>query len=476
MKPFVLLLLLIGSPAVFSQKVKADSLKNLLSREKADSSKVRILWQLADAMNRFKPDTALIIAQEAVYLAQNIKYAEGESRSLGILASSFLKMGNYPKALDYYFRKLKIEETRKNYRALASVTMNIGITYASQGEYDLAIDYYNRADSIIQKYDVEDFKGSIVVNKGDLYFKTGKADSAKYYFNKGLEWGLLKANYTVTGASKLGLANSFVKEAQYVKADAYYRESVVELQKVNNEELICESFIGMAEMFEKTGSKDSAVLYAKKAYTLAKKDDFLSKEYDAVYFLSKHYKGVNIDSAYAYLSVSLEIKELLQGADKIRETLILSTNEQLRQAEIVLEKNRSKKLRKQQLQLLFIGIFIPFVFLATFLISRKKASVKLVKLMGIISLLIFFEYLTLLLHPFVSDLTNHTPVYEILIFVMLAAFLIPAHHRMEHWFIQRITNRLHHPVEPHENKDIQMIKNMVHHVKNKRRPKKPPHK
>ena len=61
--------------------------------------------------------------------------------------------------------------------------------------------------------------------------------------------------------------------------------------------------------------------------------------------------------------------------------------------------------------------------------------------MGIISLLILFEYLTLLLHPYVVEITNHTPLYEMLIFVSIAAFLIPAHHRVEHWFIEKLTQR-----------------------------------
>jgi hypothetical protein len=54
-------------------------------------------------------------------------------------------------------------------------------------------------------------------------------------------------------------------------------------------------------------------------------------------------------------------------------------------------------------------------------------------------LLILFEYLTLLLHPYVKELTHHTPVYELLIFVTIAAFLIPTHHRIENWLINWLT-------------------------------------
>ena len=93
------------------------------------------------------------------------------------------------------------------------------------------------------------------------------------------------------------------------------------------------------------------------------------------------------------------------------------------------------------MQLLLIGLFIPAFFLLTVLLSRIKIPVRVIKVLGILSLLIFFEYLTLFLHPTVAALTHHTPVYEIMIFVAIAAFLIPAHHRIEHWLIEKLTNR-----------------------------------
>lgn len=58
--------------------------------------------------------------------------------------------------------------------------------------------------------------------------------------------------------------------------------------------------------------------------------------------------------------------------------------------------------------------------------------------------MILFEYLTLLLHPYVAEITHHTPVYELIIFVCIAALLIPTHHRIEHWLIEKLTCRRHH--------------------------------
>jgi len=97
--------------------------------------------------------------------------------------------------------------------------------------------------------------------------------------------------------------------------------------------------------------------------------------------------------------------------------------------------------------MLLIAIFIPGFFLFTLFLSRIAVPLKLIRLLGVLSLLFLFEYLTLLLHPTVARLTNHTPVYEILIFVGLAAILIPAHHRLEHWMIHKLIHSRTHRKE-----------------------------
>jgi hypothetical protein len=108
----------------------------------------------------------------------------------------------------------------------------------------------------------------------------------------------------------------------------------------------------------------------------------------------------------------------------------------------------------QQLQLLLIGIFIPGIFLLTLILSRAHMHPRIVRLLGVISLLFLFEYLTLLLHPIVAAFTHHTPVLEILIFVGVAALVIPLHHKLEHWMIHRLSHwhQQHQPAHKPEHK------------------------
>ena len=81
---------------------------------------------------------------------------------------------------------------------------------------------------------------------------------------------------------------------------------------------------------------------------------------------------------------------------------------------------------------LTLGIFL-LIFSRTAVVGAKA-----IKNLSLIALLLFFEFINLLLHPFLDRVTNHSPLLMLLCMAAIAALLIPLHHRMEHW----ITNML----------------------------------
>lgn len=441
---FIALTLLLGTYNINAQKQTADSLGSLLAATKPDTGKVILMWQMADAVGMYQPDTALNVAQQALFLARRIKYKEGESRSLGILADIFRKIGNYPRALELNLKKLEIEEKRNKPYNMASVLMNIGIVYVFQEEYHKGLQYYSKADSIISQYNITPFKYNIALNVGDAYDRLNISDSAYTYFNRSLDIAKKLNNGDFIGTSMTGLGHTYMKQGNLPLALLNYQTAIPYLKAANDDDIFCEATLGLAKLYEKLNKKDSAIHYASLSMTTANKAGFLSHELEAAELLVDDYKNQkNIDSAFAYMGYVQNLNDTINSRSKIKEMQIISSNEQLRQAEI--EENRliALKTRSQQLQLLFIGMFIVILFLVTVLLSRIKIKEKVVKALGIISLLMFFEYLTLLLHPNVKELTHHTPILEIMIFVAIAAVLIPAHHKIEHWLIEKLTHGKH---------------------------------
>jgi tetratricopeptide (TPR) repeat protein len=436
--------LLFAIPAcLFAQKQKADSLERLLAAEKTDTGKVKRMWQLAGVINVYDPERALLLSQEALVLATRIKYTEGQSKSLGTMAYTYNIMGNYPRALELNLRRLQLEEKGNNPRDLAMSLLNIGIVYRYQEEYSEALKYYYRSDSVIMQNNIEEVKYYVYMNLGDVYDRLDKTDSAFNYFNKSLILSNNLKNDDYIGNSMTGLGHTYFKQGNAPFSLLYYSTAITYLQKASDDDVLCEAMLGLAKLYQGQLHKyDSAVYYASLVLRIAERTAILPKQLDAANFLTNQYKTMqNTDSAYAYLTMVQQLNDSINSRAKIRELQVISSDEKLRQQEIEENKKIAKRERKQQLQYLFIGIFIPGFFLLTLLLSRIKIHTRFIKIMGILSLLILFEYLTLLLHPTVAILTNHTPVYEMLIFVSIAAVVIPAHHRFEQWLIQKLTHR-----------------------------------
>ncbi|MEO6252658.1 MAG: tetratricopeptide repeat protein [Ferruginibacter sp.] len=425
------------------QKQKADSLLNLLSMERTDTGKVKLMWQAAGVINVYDPESALSYAQKALALATDLKYTEGQSKSLGALANTFSKMGNHSKALELNLRKLKLEEKGNNPLNLAYALMNIGIVYRYQEEYSEALKYYYRSDSVIRQNNLEDAKYYINMMLGDVYDRINNNDSAFSYFNRSLIISNNLKNDDFIGNSMTGLGHTYFKQGNAPFSLLYYHSAIKYLQAANDDDVLCEALLGLATLYQQLLHKnDSAVYYASLSLQIAEKDGFITKQLDAVNFLSNHYKTMqNFDSAYVYLNKMQQLNDSINSKEKIRELQMMSSNENFRQLEIEENKKIARKERKQQLQLLFIGFFIPGFFLLTLLLSRIRIHSRVIKILGILSLLILFEYLTLLLHPTVAAFTNHTPVYEMFIFVAIAAILIPGHHRIENWLIEKLIHR-----------------------------------
>lgn len=442
-KKILIFLFFMYNGALLAQKQKADSLIRLLETENTDTGRVKLMWQISGVMNIYDPESAVTYAQNALSRSNEIKYIDGQSKSLGALAIAFTKMGNYPKALKLKLEKLKLDEKRKNPRDLASIMLSVGVVYRYMEEYDKALKYYYLADSVITTFNLEELKYYLLMSLGDVYDMIGNNDSSFSYFNRSLILSNSLKNDDFIGNSMTGLGHSYRKQGKAPFSLIYYKTAIEYLKKVNNDDVLCEAALGLAELYRNSLHKnDSAVYYARLSLEIAEKDGFMDKQLEAADFLTTIYRSQNnVDSAYVYLSKTQQLNDSVNSKEKIRSLQLMSTNENLRQLEIAENLKIEKKERKQQLQLLFIGIFIPGFFLLTLFLSRRRVPVRIIKILGILSLLILFEYLTLFLHPSVAAFTNHTPIYEMFIFVAIAAILIPGHHRLEHWLIEKLTRK-----------------------------------
>jgi NADH:ubiquinone oxidoreductase subunit 6 (subunit J) len=115
---------------------------------------------------------------------------------------------------------------------------------------------------------------------------------------------------------------------------------------------------------------------------------------------------------------------------------------EVRQQELTQEKVKLEEQRKQNIQYALIALgIITFIILFLLLSRSFITNTKLITFFGVVALLIVFEFLNLLLHPFLERITHHSPVLMLLALVCIAALLVPLHHKLEKWATTKLVEK-----------------------------------
>ncbi len=438
----LLLFLLIVHTSGYGQRSVTDSLWAVLKTQSSDTLKAKTLYNLSYYYQNNKPDSALLLAQSAYALSKKSAFEKGEANSLDLIAGAFDRLGNFLKALDYYLQELKLVEKNENAEDLASVYNNIATVYNSQRDAANALRYAYVADSIAQAAGLISLRLYIALNIGDIYTNDGQLDSAAVYIDRCYRKALTQKNNLLTGTALNNLGNIYFKRTDYAKARTFYNKSIPYSKAEEDYNLLAECYLGLANTCNNLQLPDSALVYAKEAYALAIKNGFLKHAVNASFFLTAFYKKHNrIDSAFAAQQTYIVLKDSLNNGEKIRALQSLTIAEELRQQQLAEDKLAESVDRSKRLQFLLIAAFIPVFFFVTLYITQTRIKHKTIELLGILSLLLFFEFVTLLIHPVVSATAHHSPVLELLLLVTIAAVLLPVHHRVEHWLVKQLTGR-----------------------------------
>ncbi|HWB24805.1 MAG TPA: tetratricopeptide repeat protein [Chitinophagaceae bacterium] len=446
MRYIFIILLMFCSIYSMAQSKTIDSLRSAYAREKSDSARADILWEIGQAAYAQKhPDSLLFNAQEILFISKKVKYINGEMRALKQMAEGYEFIGNYPLALQYYLERLQLDEKYPDAEKETVTLLSIANVYELEGDYKQALFYAKKGYDLVNRNKLEDYRWYSYMVFGEMYEKMNDTLNAELYNKLAYELAAKNNDSAWMGMCLNNTGNTYLKAKQYAAALDYYRRGVPFLIQNGNASFLCESYQGIATIFNEMKKPDSAIFYGKAALSIAENRDFGKKYLVSCQLLTSIYKGnMQADSALFYQTKMLVMKDSIYSQEKVRQVESLTLAEQLRQKEKLQADQEEAENRTYQLKMLLVGLLIPFFFLLSILLSKGKIPKRVVEFTGILSLLLLFEYLTLWLHPAVSEMTNHSPFLEIVIFVIIAAILTPSHHRIQHWMLEKLTSHKHH--------------------------------
>jgi len=192
-----------------------------------------------------------------------------------------------------------------------------------------------------------------------------------------------------------------------------------------------------------SGNYTEAVNQARELMDIGERSQNNVTKFFATGFLKTVYDKVQkIDSAYHYSKQESALRDTIYNQEKLNKIQALAFNEEIRLAEEQNKIFKERQQRKQNIQYALIAIGIIVLLSVYLLLSRSfVTNAKLIEFFGAIALLIVFEFLNLLLHPFLERITHHSPVLMLLSLVCIAALLVPLHHKIEKWATAKLVEK-----------------------------------
>ncbi|MBK7357654.1 MAG: tetratricopeptide repeat protein [Saprospiraceae bacterium] len=367
------------------------------------------------------------------------------AQSLYILASSLWWAGNYPDAKETYFKALQLAEPLADTMFLGYIYNGIASVERNAGNYREAIKYYTKAENLTKHIPDNDVLLGALVDKGKSYEQLDILDSAYTYVQECLAMYFRKfqGKNVFGGGLQSAMGIIYSKMGKEQLAVEFFRQSIQLSSELNEYRLLARGYCEYAEHFDRFHQKDSAIYYATKGFLIDQQFNLLVQQLQASTLLTKLYKQENkIDSAFKYQQIMIDTRERVFSNENITRLQTLEFNEQLRQQELESEKAKSEEVRKQNIQYALIAIGLVTIIILFLLLSRSFiTNTKLISFFGVIALLLVFEFFNLLLHPFLENITHHSPILMLLALVCIAALLVPLHHKLEKWITEKLVQK-----------------------------------
>jgi len=464
LKTFLCTTILIAMFSCLNAQVKTvTEIRNELSKATKYKERFNLLNQLNVVyIQQGQTDSLKKITKDMLVIAQR-------SGNDTLLIQGYMNIGTYlvgkadfEAGLEFYLKALRLAEELKLTDMMILLNNNIGGEYEDLKDFNEALKNslkvkqlliddqkaYSEAlqDTVKYKDMLARYKNKDVLrvfnhwhlafdylnlNKPDLALRS--LDTAqKLILTHKLKGG--QVNF-INAHIKWTYAQVYKQQKNNSAATSYYLQAIKYSDSLNLKTPLILSLNGYSDFLYINKQYKLASQYATRALNEARKTDYVLEVINSAAVLSKIYTQRYMpDSANYHYQLKDTYQERAFNQQRISRLQDITFTEQIHQAEEQAKQVELEEQRKHNLQYAGIAIAIITFVVIFLLISRSTtASPRVIEFLGVVGLLILFEFINLLLHPFIGQYTHHSPLLMLGIMVIIAALLVPMHHKLEHW-------------------------------------------
>ncbi len=387
--------------------------------------------------NLGKVDEEFRSAKEMLDMAEHIDVDSVTAMAYFQLCDAMLSSGDPSASLTYGYLSRDYAERAGNMNYVGKAEKELAITYKILGDYQRALVLLRDA---VQRVTAPHQLTRSYAHLSECYLKLGDVDSALY--------AAQRSNTIIDPATDpFGSARSLMVIGQVYEAkgdvalaDVHYQRAIAIADPFQVVRALSQALTLRGAMFLRSGNAGQAIIQAHQAMQAIPVGSHVDRRIDAANLLQRAFEAQGmIDSAYRYSKLSVALNDTLRSATNLSRIQNMALQEELKTREDAKVKEEAAITRANNIQFGIIALIV--ITLGIFLLIFSRTSVvgsKAIKNLSLIALLLFFEFINLLLHPFLDRITNHSPILMLLCMAAIAGLLIPLHHRME----KLITNML----------------------------------
>lgn len=435
------LLLTVNGIAQSNTDINVDSEKKLLQTAPQDTSRSKLLYKLVSWYGSVDRDSMFKYLQQQLVLSEKLNYKRGVVEVYEAMAGYYYGQDNIPKGMEYTYKCVRLAEQSSDPYISAYAYGSLGTMHSHQGNTKEALYAYKKSYSYLDPANLED-RGYVALNIAKLFYALKSQDSAIFYAEHARQL-YTKAKSKSLAVALIGLSNFHYDLGNKQLADTYVQMSLENAVEKKHLSAQASAYATIAYRFFNEQKRDSALTYIRKSLLLYQR--FNSREaMTACYKMMAEIFALKemFDSAYYYQTKRQDLNNEIKAENNLAAIQNLSFEERLRQREREADAEKAKQERLHNLQYAAIAFAIITFLILFFALSHSIiANQKLIRFLGVIALLIVFEFLNLLLHPWLGKITHHSPILMLLAMVGVAALLIPLHHKLEHWITHKMVEK-----------------------------------
>lgn len=306
------------------------------------------------------------------------------ARVLRNIGNVYSRQDNYPKALDSYYRSLKLSESLNDEKQSGTTCGNMGVVYDRMRDYPKALEFYQKALRISQKEDNKPEIARSMANIGIVYSEQENNVKAVEYLTAAYKLSEKETdlNAETSYLSQLGSVYGVMGENE--KAFEALNKALKLAEELDDKGLVSNLNGNIGGILLKQNKLKEAEGFLLKAFSIAKEIGELYDQKEWAFNLSELYQKQNkTDLAFSYYQQYDQVKDSIFNKENSMSTLRHEMDYEYGKREMkekaehekqIIMFQAEKKMSRQMLFFLAIGIIL--VLLLLFFVQRAYNAKK----------------------------------------------------------------------------------------------------